>query len=425
MKRSFYFSARGWWILAGGFILTGLGTGLSFSFGVFLKPLAQEMHWARSEISLAYSLNMLVLGAFSFVMGGMADRWGTRRVLFLGTLVLGLGIFLNSRVSAVWQLYLFYGVLMGVGKAAFHSPLMAHIARSFHERRGLAVGLVSAGTGIGLFVMAPLARFLISLAGWRATFAILAAAFLVLTLPFIWFFRASPGQAMEAGEGKAVETEAAPGDSAAETFHWRSRSFWVISGLHYFDCLCHSIPLVHVVAYATDRGISPGQAAGVLGVTGLAAIAGRVAIPAVTDRVGARKGLLLTLLMQTGMIPLLMVSKSLAMFYGFAVLFGVGWGGNSPMYPLLTREYFGTRRLGYIYGLTVVASSFGMAGGGYMGGLLFDVSGSYQLSLLFSLVAGLISIALIPLLKPVGKGEARAEERKVPLYAAPVGALDH
>ena len=421
MIRSAFFTPRGWLILAAGFTLMGLGTGLSFSIGVFLKPLVREFSWTRSEISLAYSVNMLVLGAFSFVMGAMADRWGTARTLLLGTVLLGVGTLLNYQISAVWQLYLFYGFLMGAGKAAFHTPLLAHIARSFDRGRGLAVGLVFAGTGMGLFVMAPLSRFLISQVGWRATFVILALALFILSLPAVWVFREKPGQALEAGDGKtegAVEASRADRPEV-ETFHWRNRSFWTICGLHYFDCICHSVALVHVVAYATDRRISPEQAAAVLGVVGLSAIAGRVVIPAVTDRIGARKGLLLTLLIQTGMIPFLMVSKTMVMFYIFAVIFGFGWGGNSPMYPLLTREYFGTKRLGFIYGGTVVAASLGMAAGAYMGGLLFDVSGSYQLSLIFSLTAGLISIALIPFLKPIGKGE----ERRPVFRPAPVPAV--
>lgn len=427
MKRSLYFSPRGWLILAGGFILLGLGSGLSFSFGVFLKPLAEDFQWARSDVSLAYSINMLVLGGASFVLGGMADRWGARRVLFLGTLILVVGIFLTSRISALWQFYLFFGVLIGIGKSAFHSPLLAHITRTFHRRRGLAVGLVFAGAGVGLFVVAPVTRYLITQVGWRVTFVIMAASFFVLAFPLIWLFREEkPGVSLEVGDGEEGRAAAlSKDDPPPERFHWRNRSFWVISGLHYFDCVCHAVPLVHVVAYATDRGIAPGKAAGVLGIIGLMAIFGRIAISGVTDRIGARKGLLLTLIAQTGMIPFLMVSNSLAMFYAFAVLFGFGWGGNSPMYPLLTREYFGTKQLGYIYGLTLVASSFGMAAGGYMGGFLFDISGSYQWAFLFSIAAGVISIALIPLLKPVGKGETREEERKVPLYAAPVGALDH
>ncbi|MEE8109477.1 MAG: MFS transporter, partial [bacterium] len=285
MIRSAFFTPRGWLILAAGFTLMGLGTGLSFSIGVFLKPLVREFSWTRSEISLAYSVNMLVLGAFSFVMGAMADRWGTARTLLLGTVLLGVGTLLNYRISAVWQLYLFYGFLMGAGKAAFHTPLLAHIARSFDRGRGLAVGLVFAGTGMGLFVMAPLSRFLISQVGWRATFVILALALFILSLPAVWVFREKPGQALEAGDGK---TEGAAEASRAdrpevETFHWRNRSFWTICGVHYFDCICHSVPLVHVVAYATDRRISPEQAAGVLGVVGLSAIAGRVVIPAITD----------------------------------------------------------------------------------------------------------------------------------------------
>lgn len=424
MARNSTFTTRGWMIVAAGFTLMGLGTGVSFTIGVFLKPLAQEFSWTRSEIALAYSINMLVLGAFSFVMGAMSDRWGATRVLLVGSLIMALGMYLNRHLSSVWQLYVFYGLLMGMGKAAFHSPLMSYIARIFDKRRGLAVGLIFSGTGIGLFVLAPLTRYLISTVGWRMTFVSLALSLVVVGLPALWYFREKHGQVVERSHeepapiasGEMIQAEASPELEPPEKFHWRNRSYWVMCGLHYFDCVCHSVPLVHVVAYATDRSISPEQGAGVLGIVGLAAIAGRVIIPSLTDRIGSRNGLLLTLILQTGIIPFLMVSDTLIMFYVFAVIFGIGWGGNSPMYPLLTREYFGSRRLGAIYGGTIVAASLGMAAGGYMGGLLFDISGSYQASLWFSLTAGVISIALIPFLKPL-----KRRKRKDPVLA-PVSA---
>ncbi len=426
MIRRLGISPRGWMIIAAGFTLMGLGTGASFTIGVFLKPLAQDFGWSRSEISLAYSLNMLVLGACSFIMGSLSDRWGAARVLLVGSLIMALGMYLNSHISAVWQFYLFYGFLLGVGKASYHAPLMSYIARIFNKKRGLAVGLIFAGTGIGLFALAPLTRYLISSYGWRLTFVILASGFIVLALPAIWVFREKTGQVVERGEEMSPNgsSDGAPAELAPpERFHWKNRTYWTLCGLHYFDCICHSVPLVHVVAYATDKNMTPAQGAGILGLVGLSAIAGRVTIPALTDRMGSRNGLMLTLFLQTGMIPFLMISNSLTMFYIFAVVFGFGWGGNSPMYPLLTREYFGPKRLGAIYGGTVVAASLGMGAGGYMGGLLFDISGTYQYSLLFSLTAGLISIALIPFLKPIRKRKERARAL-YPAHASIPAAVD-
>lgn len=417
------FTTRGWMIVLAGFTVMGLGTGAAFTIGVFLKPLAQEFNWARSEIALAYSINMIVLGAFSFIMGAMSDRWGMTRVVLVGTLIMAVGMYLNRYLSSVWQFYVFYGLLMGMGKAAFHSPLMSYVARVFNKRRGLAVGIVFAGTGIGLFVLTPLTRYLITAIGWRLTFAYLALSIVVIGLPALWCFREKPGQKVEHSEEGLTANSQVKEDSEPkppERFHWRNRSYWTMCGLHYFDCLCHSVPLVHVVAYATDRSITPEQGASVLGLVGLAAIAGRIVIPSMADRIGSRNGLLLTLILQTGMIPFLMVSDSLMMFYIFSVIFGIGWGGNSPMYPLMTREYFGTKRLGAIYGGTIVAASLGMAGGGYMGGLLFDVFGSYQASLWFSLVAGVISIGLIKFLKPLRRVRDKAPSvlRPVPAPAA-------
>jgi predicted MFS family arabinose efflux permease len=282
------------------------------------------------------------------------------------------------------------------------------------------VGVAYAGTGIGMMVLSPLSRFLISAVGWRESYLLLALFFFALAFPAASLLRERREDRLlrEREDGRQ---RGGRGPLVAQgSFPHRERSFWLIAGTHFYDCVCHSVPLVHLVAFAMDRGIPNMEAAGLLSLIGLMGIVGRISVGAIADRIGARQALFLTLIVQTGMIPLLLVSQSLPMYYLLAVLLGLGWGGNGPMYPLLTRDYFGSRHLGATYGLLMVAGSLGMAAGGYGGGYLFDLSGSYQLSLLFSLVAGLISIGLVLALRPAVEEPAR-KPAPLPL-AAPIEA---
>lgn len=409
------FSGRAWLVLMGAFVLIALGSGLNMSFGVYLKPLLEAFDWSRSETSLAYSINMLVMGLFAFVAGALSDRFGARAIVLGGSIIYGMSLLLTSQVQNLWQLYLFYGFLMGLGRSAFDIPIVSYLVRWHSKNRGLAVGVAYAGTGVGMMVLSPLSRFLISAVGWRASYLLLALFFALLAFPAASLLkeRREDGPLREREEGRPREGRGLL--RARGSFPHRDRSFWLIAGTHFYDCVCHSVPLVHLVAFAMDRGVPKMEAAGLLGLIGLMGIVGRISVGAIADRIGARQALFLTLIVQTGMIPLLLLSQSLPMYYLLAVLLGLGWGGNGPMYPLLTRDYFGTRHIGATYGLLMVAGSLGMAAGGYGGGYLFDLSGSYHLSLLFSLVAGLVSIGFVLALRPSVEEPVR---KPLPLVAA-------
>ena len=368
-SRIFY----GWIVVGASAAIICLGMGSLFSLGVFLEPMAESMGWSRGAISSVALLNWIAMGVGSFVWGTLSDRLGTRGVALAGGGLLGLGLVLSSQVTALWQLYLTFGVTVGFAVGAFYAPLTATVTRWFTARRGLAVGLVSAGIGIGILTIAPLARALTSAWDWRiALLAIGDLAWLVI-IPVALLIREQPGDVGASALGGA------PGAGREYATHevLGTPQFWAIALTHFACCAAHSGPIFHMVTHATDQGIGPMTAAAAFGVSGLASIAGRLGGGILADRFGAKATLLAGLALQAAAVVLYLFVRDVGLFYLLAVVFGVAYGGVMPLYALLTREYFGDKVMGAAYGAVFLVSTLGMGLGSYAGGVLYDRLGSY------------------------------------------------
>lgn len=396
-EKSGFFSRQQWVILAATFVLLGLFSGFNFLFGIFLDPLIHEFGWARSTASFAYSINMFMIGASAMVAGSLADRYGTRPVVLVGSFLGGLSLLFSSGIHSLWSYYLLAGVLAGIGRSCFLTPVQAFIQRIFTRNRGLATGLAGSGTGMGVLLLSPLAGYLITVSGWRLSYFYLGSLFLVVALPVTWLLRPTAEATAQAPAPAASrpETEPLPEASQGMRTILRRRPFWAIFGSHTFDCVCHSVLIVHLVPIAIEAGISRVQAASLMGVMGMGAFLGRILLGALADRVGSKHALLTTLLLQTLPVPLLLLAQTTPVFYLVAAMVGLGLGGHGTMYPVVTREYYGPKRVGLLYGAFSTGSSTGMATGGFMGGLLYDLSGDYTLSILFSFVMGVLSVAMV------------------------------
>lgn len=393
-----YGFSYGWVVVALSFCILAVSTGAILTFGVFLKPLLDAFGWTRAEVSLAYSLNWIIFGLCSPIWGALSDRFSTRRVVLLGGIIYGGGMLLTSQVRSLWELYLFFGVLTGVGMSAFYAPLTAMVVRWFTQRKGLAIGLISAGTGVGTFVLPPAVRYLITTSGWQSTFFLLGLVSLVVILPASLLLRDHP-PAIAPGGNRGL-SQVAPNTLRTEILG--TPSFWGLLSVNFLCCTSHSIPLLHVVAYATDLGIPQMAAASILAVAGASSIGGRIGIGAIADRLGGKRVLIGSLALQGIMIFCLLGARGLWMFYLFAIFFGVAYGGGMPLYAVLTREYFGEVGMATIYGGILLGATLGMALGGFLGGWIFDASGSYVLAYLVSSLIGLLAVLLAGLLRAPG-----------------------
>jgi MFS family permease len=370
-----------------------LAMGALFSLAVFFKPIEDTMQWSRSGISGIALVNWLAMGLGSLVWGMLSDRFGSRRVTTLGGLLLGLGLVLSSEVSTLWQLYVTFGVMVGFAAGAFYAPLSATATRWFTANRGLAVGIVSGGIGLGILVVAPLARALISAFGWRTAMLLLGDLAWLVVIPVSLLIRNAPADLGMAAMG--VTTSAAHRERHFSTREvLSSPQFWAIAVTHFACCAAHSGPIFHMVTNAIDQGVARMAAASVFGVSGLASIIGRVGTGALADRFGARRTLIAGLAIQAASVFLYLFTRDLLAFLVLGVVFGVVYGGVMPLYALVTREYFGEKVMGSAYGAVFMISTLGMGLGSYAGGVIYDHLGSYGWLYIGSAAIGATAVVL-------------------------------
>ncbi len=392
----------GYVIVLIGFCTMLLMFGTFYAFGVFFKPLSTEFAWTRTEVSGAYSLAAFLSGLLAIVMGRLTDRFGPRIVMTLCGFLLGLGYLLMSQVSAIWQLYLFYGVVIGVGMSGAFVPPLSTVARWFVKRRGIMTGFVIAGIGIGTLIIPPAANWLIESRGWSTAYIVIGAIALVFIILIAQFLRLDPRKMGLLPDG---EKKGAAGlDLPARGFSFReamgSWQLWVLFAILFCFGYCVHTVIAHIANHVTDLGISAAVAASVLAVVGGLSIVGRIVTGSITDRVGSKPPLIVNLSLMSGALLWLVAAGELWAFYLFAVIFGFAYGGLAAMESPIVAELFGLSSHGVIMGV----ASFGFTAGGALGplvaGRIFDIFDDYQLAFLVCAVVCISGIILAWRIKP-------------------------
>ena len=385
----------GWAIVGIGIVVTCFGMGAMLSLSVFLQPMAQAMGWSRTGVSTAATVNWLCMGVGAFLWGWLSDRYGTRIVVLIGGILLGLGLVSASRATTLGEFQLLFGVLVGLASGSFYTPLTATTTRWFVQNRSLAVALVSAGVGLGSTTVGPLARYLITAYDWRvAMFVIGNLAWLVI-IPMSLLVREPAGAAVGAPDALAADgVEMTAGQAL------RTPQFAAIALAYFACCAAHSGPIFHMVTHAIDRGVTAMAAVTVLSVAGLASLGGRIVCGLVADRVGAKRTLVVGLAIQALAVTLYIFTRNLASFYALSVMFGFAYGGVMPLYAIIVREYFGARIMGTAFGAVALVSTLGMSIGPPAGGWLFDTYGSYSWLYMSSFAIGLAAVAIASTFRP-------------------------
>lgn len=379
---------RNWPLVAAGAVLGCVGVGVIFALAVLLGPMSTATGWSRGALSSAMTLAFLSMGVGGFVWGALSDRVGPRRVVLVGALLLGLACVLASRSTSLWQFRLTYGVLMGVAVSSFFAPVIAATASSFEKRRNIAISLVSAGVGVAPMTMSPLVAWLVIHYDWRQTLLIVGLIAWALTLPAVWFVRASPIPEDTSAHEAAGGTVGGAGQAL------RSRAFIVLALTYFACCAAHSGPIFHTVSYAVGCGLAVTTAVTIYSMEGAAGLGGRVLFGLLADRWGAKPVLVAGLLIQAfAAISYLGVSQ-LDGFYAVAIVFGMAYGGTMPLYASLAREAFSPQILGLVLGAAGMLSALGMASGPLLGGWIFDRYGSYTWMYIGSMAVGLGAAAI-------------------------------
>jgi MFS family permease len=370
-------AASPWVLIASVWLTLGVTFGLMFSFSVFLVPLLEEFRWSRGLAAGAFSLSAVMQGLLSPGIGTLCDRFGPRRLILWGAVVLGVASLLGSRITEVWHLYLVTGVLGAVAISALGwVPSAALITQWFAQKQATMLGLALSGMGVGVLTIGPLAQALISAYGWRNAYLILGLGTLALLVPLVWFGvheapRATPAPARAPSETGGVRVRAA----------LRTRAFWAL----FFAYMCTPLAVftivTHQVAFAVDQGFPRLFVAGIFGLTGLMSIVGRVVFGAAADRIGrAWSATISYACTAVGTLALLSVEiwPHPAGLYTYALLFGLGFGARGPIITAIAATLFPGRRFGAIYGYMSIGNGVGGALGPWFAGFLFDVTGSYR-----------------------------------------------
>ncbi len=372
---------------------------IGFSFGIFLISLTKEFNWERGALSAALSINMLVAGALTILTGRLSDKYGPRLLVTANGLITGIALLLMSQISSLWQVYLIFGLLLGVAGSCAGIPLISTIPRWFTKRRGIALGITVAGFGLGGIIAAPLAQWLISGYSWRQAYIILGLISLIIITSLAQFIKHSPQRMglMPYGENESVEDEQ-PLASAVEGLSLKQAiktgRFWLLGSIQ--SCFFFSVQviIVHIAAHAVDIKIPAVVAASILSIIAGGSTIGRLSMGFIADWIGGRRGLVACLAMVTLALIWLLFSREVWMFYLFAVLFGFAWGGIIPSQNLVIAESFGLKSLGMILaGLTLFGTTGG-AIGAPLAGYIFDVTKSYSLAFLICVILSALAVVL-------------------------------
>ena len=382
------------------FIIWAIFMGTSTSFGVFFKELVTEFGLTRATASAIFSSRM-VLGSIFAILGGWAlDRFGPKVIILIMGGLTGLSLILTSQTTATWQLFATFSVLLAMGSGASYTVVMSTISRWFNRQRGLAVGIVGSGGGLGTVIFAPFAAYLITDFDWRVAYIVMAVIAMVFIMPLSLVLKRDPDEIGAFPDG--VKSEPADRQFSGQTpVHgipqsnslsmsqiFRTRSFWLISSLWLLTAFSMFLLLIHVVPHITDIGFSYIQGATFLSLNGIAIMAGMIIMGSVSDRIGKKITAVICSLVPVGFILWLVWVDELWILYLIAMVYGFAQGGHGVAVTALIGDTFGVANMGKLMGMLGLGWAIGAGLGPVIGGLIFDKAGEYSLA--FMIVAAVM-----------------------------------
>ncbi len=363
------------------FCCLGLLYGIWYSYSVFLVALVEHFGWSRSVTAGAMSVFILVHGSFGPLAGRLVERFGPRRLMLGGSLVMASGLALTAQISQWWQLYLSFGVVTAAGLGACGwVPSVILAEKWFPTRVGTALGIVTAGIGVGIFGVIPLTNWLIEQFDWRLAYQILAILVVVAVAPAaLWILREPRVVPQPTGaDGSPLQPPA---------HHWtvrsalRSRAFRFAVLAFFTGGSLSQMLLMHQFAFLVDHGVAKTAGSLIAGVIGITSIPGKILWGTLSDRIGRELTYSLGLgciLLGVGCLAAVGRAPGLALPLAFAVLLGVGYAANAPIIPAAARDLFAGPKFPSIFGTLSMFAALGGATGSWLGGALYDLAGNHR-----------------------------------------------
>jgi MFS family permease len=393
-----------WIVLAAVSFCMMAGTGLRSVFGVYIKPLEAEFGWGRGVLSGAAAISLLILGAAGPLAGGLADRWGPRRVILGSLLLLGVGAVGAAFIQNLWHVYLTTGLLIALGAGGLSIPTGSTVAaRWFEKRRGVAIGLTAGGMSAGQLVVIPLAMALIIWFGWRASYLWLGVGLLLLVLPIAFFMvRDDPAERGLRPYGatgpQRVASGAAPIESAQRVAlreAMRVPQFWLLMAT-FFVCgyTSNGMVLTHFMPHALEHNFSELQASTALGVMGAMNVLGTVGSGWICDRLGRRGPLAFYYFFRGLSLLFLLYVWNAPSLHVWAAIFGLNYVSTVPPTTTLTANIFGRYSVGELSGWITLSHQVGSALGAALAGWIYEWTGGYELAFVSAALMGFLAAGL-------------------------------
>jgi MFS family permease len=387
-------------LVALAFFHIAVGRGLHGTFGVFFVAMLDTFGWSRAATAGAISLAIIFEGACLPWAGALIDRIGGRKTLMLGGLVLAMGLAFSSTISSIWEFYFWIGMVCAVGIALIGMvPHVAILSRAFPQRRGTALGIAWAGGGVGIVLLVPVTQLMIDHWSWPMAYIGLAAITLLLVIPPVQFFMPSTASPVAAAVA-ATQTLAQEHRSADWTVKraLTNSAFWLLFIARTLASMGNQIIVTHQIAHAVDVGYAKVFAASIFGLMGVVSIGGRIMFGYLADVM--RREMVFTwvqTISAVGTLALLVMHDNTMpwLLYIYAVCYGLGQGSRALVLSAISADIFHGKHFGAIFGFFTFSIGLGGAIGAWLGGFLFDVTGSYAVPFWASLACLLVSVFIV------------------------------
>ena len=401
------------WIVIGiAAVMHMAGGSIRQAFGVLIVPLEEDMGWSPATVTLAYALASITGALLAPFSGYCTDRYGARKVIMVGVVTFAAGALLTGVVSQVWHLWISYGLFLGVASACFNVPILTTATYWFRTHLGYGIGFLQASHGLGPAVMAITVSILITGASWKIAFWSIGIIGGIVMLLLMAFFRNRPSDigirpfGTPASEGPIVQRDPVLERLRFKAFRTSMQStttFWKLVVIHFLGCVGHAIVIIYIIPIAVLAGMDEVAAAGVLSALALVSVTTRFLTPVISDYIGAR-GTMATAFLWQG-LPVLMLfwAQEPWQFYTFAVIFGIGYGGEGSAFPVINRQYFGRGPMGSSFGWQAFGAGSGMAMGAWLGGALFWLFDSYSVTIVVSTLCSVLGAFVIMSMEPTSR----------------------
>ena len=400
-----------WVIVAIAGVVQMVGAAIRMAFGVLVDPLVDTFGWSPGSIGFAYALMSIITAIASPAAGWLGNRFGARRTMLVGTILFFIGMMWTSQTKHIWELYTAYGIVFGISQALLLVPVVPAVAAWFRRHLGLGTGIMMVSWSLGPALVVQVLAVLFSTVGWSQAFMIVGITGTLTLVLILMFFRNTPQDAGRIAYGTRMNDSPLitsgniyiKAQKEFQRFTYKTNAFWNLINIHFLGCVGHAVILVGIIPLGISKGLGPLTAAGVLTTISVVSVITRFMAPVLAEKISAKTVMFIAFFGQGIGVFLLFTADSTLDFYIFAVTWAIPYGGEGTAFPVLIRKYYGHAPMGTTYGWQLLGAGLGMAVGGMIPGMVFDISGTYTWAIVLSGAFSLVGALAIVLLESTKK----------------------